>query len=75
MCVGGGGGGGGGDGAGVRIFFGGGSGGGGGDGGCGGVVDGWTDKQAQTNLPLQLLPSWGHNNASMYKLCPDKLNL
>ena len=38
--------------------------------GDGGRVDGWTDKQAQTNLPLQLLLSWGHNNALMYKLCP-----
>ena len=36
----------------------------------GGGVDGWTDEQAQTNLPLQLLRSWGHNNALMYKLCP-----
>ena len=35
-----------------------------------GGVDGWTDKQAQTNLPLQLLRSWGQNNALMYKLCP-----
>ena len=32
---------------------------------CGdrGGVDGWTDEQAQTKLPLQLLRSWGHNNA------------
>ena len=37
-------------------------GGGGGGGGWGGV-DGRTDEQAQTNLPLQLLRSWGHNNA------------
>ena len=29
----------------------------------GGSVDGWTDQQAQTNLLLQLLSSWGHNNA------------
>ena len=36
---------------------------------CGGGVDGWTDEQAQTNLPLHLR-SWGHNNALMYKLCP-----
>ena len=35
-----------------------------------GEVDGCTDEQAQTNLPLQLLRSWGHNNALMYKLCP-----
>ena len=35
-----------------------------------GGKDGWTDKQAQTNLPLQLLLSWGHNNALMCKLCP-----
>ena len=41
-----------------------------GGGGVGGGVDGWTDEQAQTNLPLQLLRSWGHNNAFMYKLCP-----
>ena len=26
-------------------------------------VDGWTDEQAQTNSPLQLLRSWRHNNA------------
>ena len=37
--------------------------------GDGGGEDGWTDEQAQTNLPLQLLQSWGHNNALMYKLC------
>ena len=31
----------------------------------------WMDRQTgQTNLPLQLLPSWEHNNALMYKLCP-----
>ena len=36
---------------------------GGGGGGWWGGVDGQTDKQAQTNLPLQLLRSWGHNNA------------
>ena len=36
----------------------------------GGGVDGWTDEQAQTNLPLQLLQSWGHNNALMHKLRP-----
>ena len=33
-----------------------------------GLVDGWIVEQAQTNLPLQLLRSWGHNNALMYKL-------
>ena len=33
-------------------------------------VDGWTDEQAQTNLPVQLRQSLGHNNALMYKLCP-----
>ena len=44
--------------------------GGGGGGGGGGGVDGLTDVQAQTNLPLQLLWSWGHNNALMCKLCP-----
>ena len=27
-----------------------------------GGLDGWTDEQAQTNLPLQVLRSWGHNN-------------
>ena len=43
---------------------------GGGVSGGGGGVDGWTDEQAQTNLPLQLLQSWGHNNALMYKLSP-----
>ena len=31
--------------------------------GGGGGVDGQTDEQAQTNLPLQLLQSRGHNNA------------
>ena len=35
-----------------------------------GVVDGWTVERAQTNLPVQFLRSWGHNNALMYKLCP-----
>ena len=40
----------------------------------GGVgVDGRTDEQAQTNLPLQLLRSWGHNNEKSYG--PEKLNL
>ena len=29
----------------------------------GGGVDRRTDKQAQTNCSLQLLLSWGHNNA------------
>ena len=48
------------------FFFGG----GGGLGGGLGVVDGWTIAKAQTILPLQLLQSWGHNNALMYKLCP-----
>ena len=38
--------------------------------GMGPGVDEWTDEQAQTNLPLQLLVGWGHNNAFMYKLCP-----
>ena len=47
-----------------NFFFGGGSGGG------GGVIDGWTVEQSKNNLPLQLLRSWGHNNALMYKLCP-----
>ena len=37
-----------------------------GGGGGGGVVDGWTAEQAQTNLALQLLRSWGHNNALIY---------
>ena len=32
-----------------------------GDGGGGRWTD--RDKQEQTNLPLQLLRSWGHNNA------------
>ena len=52
--------------------------GGGGAGRFGGVSGGggrctwmdWTDEQAQTNLPLQLLRSWEHNNALMYNLCP-----
>ena len=30
--------------------------------GGGGRVDGRTDEQAQTSLPLQLLQSWRHNN-------------
>ena len=41
-----------------------------GGGGTGGGVDGWTVEQAQTNLPLQLLRSWEHDNELMYKLCP-----
>ena len=49
----------------TKFFFGG----GGGWGGVGGI-DGRTDEQAQTNLPLQLLRSLGHNSALMYKLCP-----
>ena len=49
------------------FFFGGG---GGGGVGVGGGVDGWTDEQARSNLPLQLLRSWGHNNALMYEFCP-----
>ena len=32
-------------------------------GGGGGGVDGQTDEQAQTNLLLQHLQSWWHNNA------------
>ena len=38
-------------------------------GGLLGGVDGWSDEQAQTNLPLQLFRNWWHNNALMYKLC------
>ena len=40
-------------------------------------VDGWTDKEAQTNLPLQLLRSLGHNSSCTGYLSyvPDKLNL
>ena len=30
--------------------------------GVGAEVDGRTDKQAQTNMPIQLFRSWGHNN-------------
>ena len=30
--------------------------------GVGVGIDGMTDEQAQTYLPLQLLRSWGHNN-------------
>ena len=37
--------------------------------GVGGGVDGGTDEQAQTILPLQLLRRRGHNSAFMYKLC------
>ena len=55
----------------IKLFFiGGGGGVGRGGVGGGGWVDGWTDKQAKTNLPLQLLQSWVHNNSLMYKLCP-----
>ena len=49
-------------------------------GGEGGVV-GWrgvagrTDKQAQTNLPLQRLPSWGITMHKCTNYGPDKLNL
>ena len=38
--------------------------------GGGGGIDGRTDEQAQTNLPLHLLPSLGHNNALLYKFSP-----
>ena len=38
--------------------------------GMGRWMDRRADEQAQTNLPLQLLRSWGHNNALMCKLCP-----
>ena len=38
--------------------------------GVGEGEDGWTEEQAQTNLPLKLLRSWGHSNALMYKLFP-----
>ena len=41
-----------------KFFFGG----VGGWGWLGGGVDGRTDEQAQTNLPLQLRRRWGHNN-------------
>ena len=42
---------------------------GGGEGSGGGGR--WTDRRTgQANLPLQLLQSWGHNNALMYKLRP-----
>ena len=51
-----------------KFFFWGGAGVGGGGGWLVGVLDGWTVQQAQTNLPLQLLRSWGHNKALMYKL-------
>ena len=51
------------------FFFGGGRG-AVGEGWGGGMVDGWTVEQAQTNLPLQLLRSRGHNNTLMYNLCP-----
>ena len=54
------------------FFFGGGGGGEGaaeGVGAAGRGVDRWTEEQSQTNLPLQLLRSWGHNNALMTKLC------
>ena len=53
------------------FFFGGGGGVGvGGVGGVEGGVDGWTDKQAQTNLPLQGITM---NKYTSYG--PDKLNL
>ena len=53
----------------IFFFVGGGGGGVGGMGWVSGGVDGWTDEQAQSNLPLQLLQSWGHDNALMYKFC------
>ena len=46
---------------------------GGGWGGRG--VDGGTDEQAQTTLPLQLLRSWGHNKHKYTSYVPDKLDL
>ena len=53
------------------FFWGGGAGGGHGRGEGGrGWVDGWTEEQSETNLPLHFLRCWGHNNALMYKLCP-----
>ena len=58
----------------IYFFLGGGGGGvGGGWRVEGGGVDGWTEEQSQTNLPLQLLRSVGHNNGTNY--IPDKLNL
>ena len=38
-------------------------------------VDGWTDEEAQTNLPLQLLRSWGITMHKYISYVPDKLNL
>ena len=52
------------------FFFLAGGGGGGGGGGGARWMDRRTGSKAQTNLPLQLFRSWGHNNALMNKLCP-----
>ena len=49
--------------------------GGGGGGGGGGGVDGRTDEQAQTNLPLQLLRSCGITMHICTNYGPNKLNL
>ena len=48
---------------------------GGGGGGVGAGVDGRTDEQAQTYLPLQLLRSWGITMNKCTSYGPDKLNL
>ena len=40
-----------------------------------GGVDGWTDVQTQTNLPLQLFRSWGIAMNKCTSCGPDKLNL
>ena len=58
-----------------KSFVGGCSSGGGGGGGRRRGVDGWTEEQAQTDLPLQLLRIWGIKIHKCTCYVPDKLNL
>ena len=54
-----------------KIFFGGGGAGGLGEVRGGGGRNRWKDRRTgPIQFPIQLLRSWGHNNALMYKLCP-----
>ena len=46
-----------------------------GGGGSRGGVDGRTDVQTQTNLPIQLLRNWGIAMNKCTSYGPDKLNL
>ena len=43
--------------------------------GGGGLVDGWTDEQAQTNLLIQHLRGWGITMHKCTSYGPDKFNL